>query len=135
MVSPNVIINDAVARFARLVGLGDTDRITLEQRIAEHTGLTLDMLRLDRLTAERDEHLLVIHDRADREVGFHHGERLASLWPNARLLGTDGLGHRRILRDEATIAAAVSLLAEGIPAPASDLVREVDRQLDNLESL
>lgn len=135
MVSPNVIIDDAVGRFARHVGLDDVDRITLEQRIAEHTGLTLDTLRLDRLTAERDEHLLVIHDRGDREVGFHHGERLASLWPNAQLLATEGLGHRRILRDDATLAAAVDLLAAGVPQPASDLVREVDRQLDTLEAL
>ncbi len=135
MVAPNVIIDDAVARFARLVGLDDVDRTTLEHRIAEHTGLTLDILRLDRLTAERDEHLLVIHDRGDREVGFHHGERLASLWPSANLLATDGLGHRRILRDDATIRAAVTLLADGVPAPASDLIREVDRQLETLEAL
>ena len=134
MVSPNVIIDDAVTRFAATVGLDDTDRITLQQRIAEHTGITLDSLRLDHLTAARDERLLVIHDHDDREVTFENGERLAALWPNAQLLPTDGLGHRRILRDDATIAAAIAHLADGIAPPASDLVREVDRQLDG-ESL
>ncbi len=130
MVAPNVIIDDAVVRFARMVGLDNTDRLVLEQRIAEHTGLTLDTLRLDRLTADRDERMLVLHDRDDREVSLAHGERLAALWPNAQLVITEALGHRRILRDDATIAAAVELLADGVQPPASDLIREVDRQLD-----
>ncbi len=130
MVAPNVIIDDSVQRFARMVGLDDTDCLALEQRIADHTGITLDTLRLDRLTAARDERLLVIHDRNDREVSLDHGERLAALWPNARFVVTEGLGHRRILRDDASIAAALALLADGIQPPVSDLVREVDRQLD-----
>ena len=72
----------------------------------------------------------MIHDRDDREVGFEHGERLASAWPNAQLLETHGLGHRRVLRDPAVLAAAVDMLRVGVPVPRSDLVREVDRWLD-----
>jgi pimeloyl-ACP methyl ester carboxylesterase len=132
LIAPNVILDDAVAKFAHLVGLDDADRSLLEQRLAERTGLALDALRLDRLVADRDDRLLVVHDRDDREVGFHHGERLAALWPHAQLVATEGLGHRRILRDEAVIAQVVDSLADGVQPPASDLVREVDRQLDGL---
>ncbi|HSD87879.1 MAG TPA: alpha/beta fold hydrolase [Kofleriaceae bacterium] len=132
MVAPNVIIDDAVRRFARLVGLDDTDRIALEARLAAHTGVPVDTLRLDRLVANRDESLLVIHDRDDKEVSFEHGERLAALWSGpSRLIDTTGLGHRRILRDEAVLAATVALLREGVEPPVSDLVREVDRQLED----
>jgi pimeloyl-ACP methyl ester carboxylesterase len=132
MVAPNVIIDDAVRRFARLVGLDDADRIALEQRLAAHTGVPVETLRLDRLVAHRDESLLVIHDRDDKEVSFEHGDRLAALWPGpARLIETTGLGHRRILRDEAVLAATVALLREGLEPPVSDLVREVNRQLEN----
>jgi pimeloyl-ACP methyl ester carboxylesterase len=130
MVAPNVIIDDAVRRFARLVGLDDTDRIALEQRLAAHTGVPVATLRLDRLVAHRDESLLVIHDRDDKEVSFEHGERLAALWSGGRLIETTGLGHRRILRDESVLAAATELLREGVEPPVSDLVREVDRQLE-----
>jgi len=133
LVAPNVIIDDAVVKFARMVGIDDSDRSLLEGRIADHTGLSIDTLRLDRLTAERDERMFVIHDRDDREVGLHHGERLASLWPNAQFVVTESLGHRRVLRDDAVIADAVAVLADGIPQPVSDLVREVDRQLDSLD--
>ena len=130
MVAPNVIVDDSVVRFARMVGLDDVDRTAFAQRIESHSGITIENLRLDRLTADRDERMLIIHDRTDREVPLDHGERLAALWPNAQLVVTDDLGHRRILRDDATIAATVYMLADGLQPPVSDLVREIDRQLD-----
>jgi pimeloyl-ACP methyl ester carboxylesterase len=130
-VSPNVIIDDAVHRFSRMVGLDESDRVTLEERLAEHTGFGVDALRLPNLVGERADHsALVIHDRDDREVDFEHGERLAELWPTARLHETTGLGHRRILRDEEVLRLATDLLREGVEPPVSDLVREVDRQLE-----
>jgi pimeloyl-ACP methyl ester carboxylesterase len=129
MIAPNVLIDDAVRRFARMVGLDDTDRADLERRLADHSGIAPSSLTLDRLTGARRDALLVLHDRGDREVSFEHGERLAAVWPGARLHATDGLGHRRILRDPAVISQAVEFAREGAPEPSSDLVREVDRVL------
>jgi pimeloyl-ACP methyl ester carboxylesterase len=113
-----------------MVGLDDSDRSALEHRLATQTGLPLDALRLATLTANRDDALLVLHDRDDREVPFTHGEQLAASWPNAQLHAAQGLGHRRILRDEAIVADVTAYIREGVPLPASDLVREIDRQLD-----
>jgi pimeloyl-ACP methyl ester carboxylesterase len=78
----------------------------------------------------RDDALLVVHDRDDREVPIEHGRRLAATWPLAELRETDGLGHRRILRDPNVVATAVAFVREGVQPPASDLVREIDRWLD-----
>lgn len=132
MIAPNVLIEDAVRKFARMVGLDETDRLAFEHRLATQTGVGLDELRLARLTARRDDALLVVHDRDDDEVGFAHGEQLAATWPHAALRETTGLGHRRILRDEAVIAGVVGFAREGVDPPKSDLVREVDRQLDSI---
>lgn len=137
MVSPNVIIDDALHRFSRMVGIDDADRAALEVRMTAHTGIPLESLGLDNLVdanarREREDSLLVIHDVDDREVKIEHGQRLAAIWPNARLITTTGLGHRRILRDDAVIGATVELLREGVQAPVSDLVREVDRQLESV---
>ena len=129
MIAPNVIIDEGVRRFAHLVGLDETDRIALEHHLGVSSGVTLEALRLERLVADRDAGLLVIHDRDDREVPFVHGDRLAVTWPSAQLRTTEGLGHRRILRDPDAIAATVEFVREGVSAPASDLVREVDRVL------
>lgn len=46
---------------------------------------------------------LVIHDRDDKEVRWEDGAAIAGAWPAARLVTTDGLGHRRILRDATVI--------------------------------
>ncbi|MCW2986933.1 MAG: putative hydrolase [Conexibacter sp.] len=130
MISPNVLIDDSLDLFAKLVGLDDAERTLLEHQIVTSSGVTIESLALDRLVAARDAGLLVIHDRADREVPVHHGQKLAASWPNARLVQTDGLGHRRILRDRDVIRMAVEAVREGVPLPASDLVREVDRLVE-----
>ena len=129
MIAPNVLIDDAIHRFARTVALDDRDRTSFEQHLASASGIALDALAVDHLAARRDAGLLVIHDRGDREVPVRHGDRLAATWPNAQLVLTDELGHRRILRDAETIARVVGFVREGVPAPASDLVREVERLL------
>lgn len=129
MIAPNVLVDESFAQFARLVGLDDADRTLLEHHVVRSSGVPLDALRLDRLAGARDAGLLVIHDRSDKEVDLRHGERLAAAWPQAQLVTTDGLGHRRILRDPAVIRAAVDSIRAGLPRPASDLVIEVDRHL------
>jgi pimeloyl-ACP methyl ester carboxylesterase len=132
MVSPNVLIDDAVQRFARFVGLDDSDRVALEQRLGTQTGVGVANLRLANLVGPREDALLVVHDRDDREVDFEHASQLVAAWPNAQLRDTTGLGHRRILRDDDVIAALVDFVRFGVPLAPSDLVREVDRQLDAL---
>ena len=129
MISPNAIIEDVVTKFSKLVALDDTERAGFQHSLAGSSGLTLEDLSVERLAAARDSALLVIHDREDREVSVRHGDKLAATWPNARLRLTDGLGHRRILRDPDVIAEAVAFAREGMRLPASDLVREVDALL------
>ena len=47
--------------------------------------------------------LLVVHDRDDRDTFWSEGAALVKAWPGARLMTTEGLGHRRILRDKGVI--------------------------------
>jgi hypothetical protein len=53
---------------------------------------------------------LVIHDREDVEVPWREGAAIAAAWPGAELLTTQGLGHRRILRDPAVVARVSTFL-------------------------
>ena len=55
--------------------------------------------------------LLVFHDREDRDVEWTNGEAIAAAWPDAELVSTSGLGHRRIVHDPNVVARAVSFLA------------------------
>ena len=54
---------------------------------------------------------LVVHDRDDREVPYDSAERILRTWPGATLLATEGLGHRRVLRDASVIRHVVAFAA------------------------
>ena len=44
---------------------------------------------------------LLFHDKEDKEIGIEHSEQICEMWPWARLVPTEGLGHRKILDDDA----------------------------------
>jgi pimeloyl-ACP methyl ester carboxylesterase len=102
---------------ADALGLGDDARAHMLRAIEARAGMPLAKLDLVRLAGTMRAPLLVAHDRTDREVPWRAGRALVDAWPNAALLTTEGLGHRRILRDPAVIGAAVAFLT-GAPARA-----------------
>ncbi len=57
--------------------------------------------------------LLVIHDRSDQTVPWTNGAAVARAWPGARLIETEGLGHRGLVRDPAVISQVLAFIAEG----------------------
>lgn len=56
---------------------------------------------------------LILHDEGDVEVPYAEGRAAAARWPGARMLTTQGLGHRRILHDAAVVEAIVRFAAGG----------------------
>jgi pimeloyl-ACP methyl ester carboxylesterase len=56
--------------------------------------------------------LLVVHDQHDEEIAWEEGADLAQACPGAQLLSTDGLGHRRLLREPAVVARVTRFLAD-----------------------
>lgn len=129
LLSPNVLIEDSVTRFAHTLALDADERQRFEQVLIASSGVDLESLHLEELVEGRDAGMLVIHDRDDREVPQRHGDRLAAVWPNAQLVLTEGLGHRKILRDPAVIERVVAFARTGVDRPSSDLVREIDALL------
>lgn len=99
--------------FARALGFSEDTRQLLLARMERLAGRELSTLDIPARAAGRDDLpvLLVVADRADKETDPADGERIAEAWPDAELLLSDGLGHRRILRDADTIAAVVDYLS------------------------
>jgi len=60
--------------------------------------------------------LLLVHDRSDPETSYQGSLEVADRWPGARLETSEGLGHRRVLRDPDLVKKAVVFLAERAPA-------------------
>lgn len=73
---------------------------------------------------------LIIHDAQDREVPAAHGEAYAAAWRNAKLLRTEGLGHRRILRDPEVISSALAFLHSGAHLATGSFQGEGPRSLE-----
>ena len=73
------------------------------QRPVEHFSLTHTL-------AGRNIGGLIVHDKEDNEVPCEQAARLHHVWPDSELHYTSGLGHRRILRDDATIARVVDFV-------------------------
>ena len=87
----------------------------MQQLIWQRFGRTLDSFTVAQIVPQLKVPGLVIHDRGDQDVSFDDAEAIVQHWPQARLLATDGLGHRRILRDAEVIEAVVSFLSESSP--------------------
>lgn len=62
------------------------------------------------ITNVKDLDLLLIHDENDKDVPIEHAERILELYPKARLIRTQGLGHTRILKDETVIQETIDFL-------------------------
>jgi pimeloyl-ACP methyl ester carboxylesterase len=80
------------------------------------------------MAASVDVPALIVHDHDDRDVSWHEGEAVANAWPHARFLRTEGLGHRRILRDADVIARSVEFLAVADDAARARRKRPVRRE-------
>ena len=98
-------------RWAAFVGLPPAVVPRFRERVAERVGLPADDLDIARTAARLRTPALIVHDPADEEVPYADGLALAASWPGARLLPVHGVGHRRILRDEATVREAVAFIA------------------------
>lgn len=101
--------------FCGALDLGAPLRARLLGRLERRTGSPLASLEVGRAVAGLRTPALVVHDRGDREVPFDDGVAIAAAWPGARLLATDGLGHRRVLRDRSVVDAAREFIVGRLP--------------------
>ena len=53
---------------------------------------------------------LIIHDEDDQDVSVAQAKELAKKWPNAQLVITKGLGHRKVLMDQTVIDSILGFL-------------------------
>jgi pimeloyl-ACP methyl ester carboxylesterase len=97
---------------ARGLGAPDTLLDAVQREAGAVAGVPLEDLVADQEFARRiHTPLLIVHDVADNEVPIANGHIYANA-PHARMLVTDGLGHRRLLRDLHVLDASVQFIVE-----------------------
>jgi pimeloyl-ACP methyl ester carboxylesterase len=130
-VAPPADLVGPAARFTETLGysreVGEAMRARLERRV----GRPVSAFDVTEIARPLRTPLLVVHDRGDAEIPWQHGRVVTRAWRNAELLLTDGLGHRRILRDPDVVATAVAFIAARTaerrltPLPDADLVESL----------
>ncbi|WP_426593520.1 alpha/beta fold hydrolase [Cellulomonas sp. McL0617] len=112
LVAPPAEPVEYTRQFARALGFSEGTRTLLLERMEVLAHRPLDDLMIPARAAGRADlpPLLVVADRSDKETDPADGERIAEVWPDAEVRMSEGLGHRRILRDADTVAAVVAYL-------------------------
>jgi hypothetical protein len=68
--------------------------------------------------------LLILHDEADDTVRWQDGAAIAAAWPGARLVTTQGLGHRGVTNDPRVVRQAVQFVSAGGVTPSVNTEHE-----------
>jgi pimeloyl-ACP methyl ester carboxylesterase len=101
-----------LARMDAALGLGPDGRGQLRARVARVlAGAGLAGFDLPALTQHLSQAALIVHDAGDREVPPAAARRLARGWAGAERVETQGLGHRRLLRDPEVVARVTTFVA------------------------
>jgi predicted alpha/beta hydrolase family esterase len=90
--------------FAQVFGLAEATRRAMQERIEAREGVLMRQFEPRAVAPRLRLPTRVVHDRGDRVNAFADGQAYAHAIDGAQLLATDGLGHRRILKDEGVIA-------------------------------
>ena len=109
--APPLNPSDYTRQFGDMFGLTDDVIDGLRARIEERFLRKWDDYSLATMAPSMTARLLVFHDQDDVETRLSGSARLAELWPAARLVTTEGLGHRRILRAPEVVGQAVEFLS------------------------
>lgn len=85
--------------FAQVFGLSEPTRAAMQKLIEARQGLPMALYEPESLGRRIRVPTLIVHDRADGVNRFADGQAYAQAIRDARLVPTEGLGHRKLLRD------------------------------------
>jgi pimeloyl-ACP methyl ester carboxylesterase len=102
---------DSLPRFQVLAGLPDVLIDGLRDTIYENFGKdVLDAIVNETMTPKIDIPALLFHDKADNVTPIEDSRAIARAWKSARLIETEGLGHRGALQTSAVHEQVVDFI-------------------------
>jgi pimeloyl-ACP methyl ester carboxylesterase len=110
LISPFNKVTDVFKKYFEMIQLGEKARLLMIGYFTKLTGKKVQELSGELSAQAIRAKTLVIHDRNDKEVQVEDSIDIAKNLKNGQLILTEGLGHRRILRDEMVINKLVNFL-------------------------
>jgi len=110
-ICPPATIESIIGNFQRSLMLPANVLTVMTNRLYANYGDDFEK-RVSTLTNVRTLSIpaLIIHDEKDKDIPWQEGKAVADAWPGAEFKLTHGLGHRRILRDPATVTAVTDFI-------------------------
>lgn len=97
--------------FQQVLQLPDSVMQAMERKsFATHGHITHDLVDMENNAKKMTCKTLIIHDENDAEISWHSSEKIAHAWPDAKFIKTQGLGHRRIVRDQQVIQHIIDFM-------------------------
>jgi pimeloyl-ACP methyl ester carboxylesterase len=93
--------------FAKVFGLSEETRSGMQQRIEAREGVLMRQFEPPAVGPRLRLPTLVVHDRDDRINRFADGQAFAHAVTGSELVATEGLGHRKVLKDAEVIGKIV----------------------------
>ena len=103
-------VRNVVNDFAEAVAAGPKVAQGIIDRIETNFEVDIQHVSTDYLAQLHNPPGLIIHDEQDIDVDVSNARAMAKVWTNAKLIISDGLGHRRILEDEGVIKRIIDFL-------------------------
>jgi len=97
--------------FAHVFGLSEATRAAMQRRIEAREGILMPQFEPAAVGPRISLPTLVVHDRQDSINRFADGVAYTEAIAGARLVATEGLGHRNILKDEEVLREVAAFLA------------------------
>ncbi|HWT19766.1 MAG TPA: alpha/beta hydrolase, partial [Variovorax sp.] len=98
--------------FAHTFGLSEATRLAMQRRFEAREGILMAQLEPAAVGARIAQPTLIVHDREDRVNRFADAEAYRDAIRGAQLVATQGLGHRRILKEEDVVRRVVRFVAQ-----------------------
>jgi pimeloyl-ACP methyl ester carboxylesterase len=110
LVAPPASPREYTRLFAAVFGLSENIRSRMQARIEAREGILMTQFEPSAVGARICAPTLVVHDRGDSINRFADGQAFAEAITGAALLPTEGLGHRRLLKDPHVLQAVTDFI-------------------------
>ncbi|WP_332775869.1 alpha/beta fold hydrolase [Polaromonas sp.] len=111
LLAPPASPHEYTRLFAHVFGLSETTRAAMQRRVEAREGILMPQFEPAAVGPRIAMPTLVVHDRRDSINRFADGEAYRDAIGSARLLATEDLGHRRILKDPEVLQQVARFVA------------------------
>lgn len=112
LVASPAFYDRVVQFFSKSLGLSKKSEEHFEKLITKFAGIHPKELNIGKIGSGLHLPIMVVHDEGDTAVNYLSATAIASTWPGARLLTTQGLGHRRILKDPKVLGEVADFIGK-----------------------